>query len=190
MPVYLLLAPCVPGNVAYRIAAIDHRKDDVVVPAAIQPASRAHRKQVVVVVGEAPSLQVRMREGSPPVVRQGDDAQFVVHLFLCILQWKQHVGGRRVESDGLGRQQIHPAEAFEQPLQGGRRTAAREAVCHEGLLAGGLPTDVDPELPLLAAERTPGDKVFPTAVRPGSELRPQLRYQQIIFFPYDVHIKK
>ncbi len=39
MPVDFLFAPCMPGDVAYRIAGIDDGKDDVVVPAAVQPAA-------------------------------------------------------------------------------------------------------------------------------------------------------
>lgn len=96
---------------------------------------------------------------------------FVVYLDPHFLRREQHVGERCGERGGFRRQQVHPAEVFEQPLQDGRRTAARETMRPEGFLAGRLPFDKTPELTLFAAERAAGDEVLAPAVRAPSSVR-------------------
>lgn len=109
---------------------------------------------------------------------------FVVYLDPHFLRREQHVGERCGERGGFRRQQVHPAEVFEQPLQDGRRTAARETMRPEGFLAGRLPSIKLPNLPSLpqnglrAMRFLPPPSVprVPSAARPPAVRIPVSRY--------------
>jgi hypothetical protein len=155
------------GDVSYRVAGVDNRKNHVIVVAEVQAPCGSHRKELVVVGREAASLEVRMQEGAAPELRQLHDTQSIVDLLARIERKEQAAVQLGFGVGRARRQQVHAPEGFERSLQRVRRSPAREAVRHERFLAGRLGTDINAVLTLLAAVRTPGYEVATRSVAAG-----------------------